>query len=131
MSQENVEVVLRCIEARDRGDYAAARDLFDPNLVVDLSARPDGRLYFAGKDAARAMREWVELWHDYTYEVQEVVDAGDEVVVLFREAGRGKESGAAIELLGATVWTVREGRVVRTKTYTDRREAFEAVGRPR
>ena len=30
--------------------------------------------------------------------------------------------------MGATVWTVRHGRVVHTKVYTDRREALEAVG---
>ncbi len=71
---------------------------------------------------------WVERWDDYSYEVEDFLDAGEEVVVLFRESGRGKESGATVEIVGATVWTICEGKVVRTKTYTDRRKALEAVG---
>ena len=74
------------------------------------------------------MRAWAETWDDYRFEAEECIAAGDEVVVFFRETGRGKESGAASELLGATVWTVRDGRVVHTKVYTDRREALGAVG---
>ena len=128
MSRENVEVVRRCVAARDRGDYSAARSLFDPELVVDLSVRPDGRVYYVGPDALRAMVEWVGLWEDYSYVAEEFLDAGDEVVVFFRESGRGRDSGVTAEILGATVWTLGEGRVVRMKTYTDRSEALEAVG---
>jgi ketosteroid isomerase-like protein len=128
MSQENVEVVRRCLAARDQGDYASARSLFDPRVVVDLSVRPDGRVYHGGADAAQAMRDWVERWEDYSYAAEEVLDAGENVVVFFRERGRGKGSGASTELVGATVWTLKEGKVVRMKTYTDRTEALEAVG---
>ena len=127
MSRENVEVVRRCLAARDRGDYLAAWSLFDSGVEVDLTARPDGRVYY-GPDAAKAMEDWVSRWEDYRYVPEEVLDAGDEVVVLFRESGRGKDSGVTTELLGATVWTLRGGRVVRMKTYTDRAEALEAAG---
>jgi ketosteroid isomerase-like protein len=128
MSRENVELVRQCLAARDLGDYRAAQELFHPDLVVDLTARPDGRVYRGREEAAEAMRAWVAVWDDYSYEPQEVIDAGDEVVVFFRETGRGKESGILTEFLGATVWTVEKGRVVRTKTYADRRQALEAVG---
>ena len=128
MSQENVEVVRQCLAARGRGDYSTARELFHPEVVVDVSVRPDGRLYRGREEAAQGMRAWAETWDDYRYEAEEFIAAGDEVVVFFRETGRGKESGAASELLGATVWTVRDGRVVHTKVYTDRREALAAVG---
>ena len=74
------------------------------------------------------MREWVRTWDEYVYEVERMIDAGDEVVVFFRERARSKDSGVSVQFLGATVWTVRDGLVVRTKTYTDRKEALEAVG---
>ncbi len=129
MSQENVEIVQRCLAARaDGGLYVDALDLIDPDVVVDLSARPDGRVYYGWRDAANALVTWVDRWDDYRYEAEDFLDAGEEVVVLFRESGRGKESGATVEIVGATVWTIREGKVVRTKTYTDRRKALEAVG---
>ena len=128
MSQQNVEIVWRCLAARDRGDYSTASELFDRDVVVDLSARPDGRIYYGRAEAAKALRSWVELWDDYGYEPEDVLDAGEKVVVLFRETGRGRESGAATVFLGATVWTIQHGKVVHTKTYTDRSEALEAVG---
>lgn len=118
----------RCLAARGRGDYAAAAELFDPEIVVDLTERPDGGLYRGRAEAAEAMRAWVASWDEYSYEVEDLIDAGGEVVVLFRESARGKESGASSRLLGATVWTVRHGRVVQTKTYTDRARALAAVG---
>jgi ketosteroid isomerase-like protein len=68
------------------------------------------------------------LWDDYRYVPEEFLDAGDKVVVPFRESGRGRESGATSEMLGATVWTVRDGKVVHTKVYTNRRQALSDAG---
>jgi len=128
VSQENLALIRRCVTARDPGSYAAVARLIDPEVVVDLSVRPDGRVYRGRRKAFEALRSWVDRWEDYSYEVERLIDAGDQVVVLFRETGRGKESGVASEIVGATVWTVADGKVVHTKTYTDRREALEAVG---
>lgn len=128
MSAENVDKVRRCVAARDRGDYSAARDLIDPDVVVDLSVRPDGRVYNGRLAAARALEAWVDLWDDYRYVPEKFLDAGDKVVVLFRESGRGRESGVTSEMLGATVWTIRDGMVVHTKVYTDRKRALRDVG---
>lgn len=128
MSRENLEVVKSCLAARGRGDYLRAIGHFHPDVVVDLTARPDGQLYGGRRQAASAMRAWVRVWDGYVYEVERMIDAGDVVVVFFRERGRSKDSGVAVQFLGATVWTVRDGLVVRTKTYTDRKEALDAVG---
>jgi ketosteroid isomerase-like protein len=128
MSGENVDLVRRCVTARDRGDYSAARDLVDPEVVVDLSVRPDGRVYNGRLEAARALEAWVDLWDEYRYVPEQFLDAGDRVVVLFRESGRGRESGVPSEMLGATVWTIRDGKVVHTKVYADREQALEDVG---
>jgi ketosteroid isomerase-like protein len=128
VTQENVELVKRCLAARGEGTYLDAWALFDPDVTIDLSARPDGRVYHGRREASEAMRAWVERWDDYRYDAEKFFDAGDRVVVFFREHGRGKESGAAAELVGATLWTIRDGKVVHTRTYTDRREALNAVG---
>jgi ketosteroid isomerase-like protein len=45
MSQENVEIVRRCGEAFDRGDYQAALEALDPEIAYDLSHFPEGRVY--------------------------------------------------------------------------------------
>jgi ketosteroid isomerase-like protein len=128
MAGENVKLVKRCLAARGEGTYLDAAALFDPDVTVDLSVRPDGRVYRGRREALEAMRAWVERWDDYRYEVERFFDVDDRVVVFFREVGRGKDSGASAELVGATVWTIRDGRVVHTQTFTDRRHALGAVG---
>lgn len=128
VTQENVDLVRRCLAARGEGTYLEAGALFDPDVSVDLSVRPDGRVYRGRREALEAMRAWVQRWEDYRYEAERFFDAGDRVVVFFRELGRGRESGVAVELVGATVWTIHDGKVIRTRTYSDRREALNAVG---
>ena len=76
----------------------------------------------------QAGRRWLGAWAEYTMEVDEYVEAGDSVVIFFRESGRGKGSGVRIEQSVAGVWTLRDGQVVRVTPYRDRSEALRAVG---
>jgi ketosteroid isomerase-like protein len=39
-----------------------------------------------------------------------------------------KESDAEVKLAGASLWTVRDGTLVRMESYADRDEALKAVG---
>jgi ketosteroid isomerase-like protein len=129
MSQENVEVVRRLHEAFLGGDYEAALACFADDAVTDMTVRPDGRLYHGPQGMFEAMAVWIQMWDDYRFEPEDYVDAGDErVVLLWTEYGRGKGSTAPVEIRGGTVWTVRGGKVVRVKPYTNRDRALEAVG---
>ena len=128
MSRENVEVVLRCCEAFDRGDYQAALDALHPEIEYELSHFPEGRVYHGHEGVREAFRIWLGTWEDYRQERDELIDAGDEVVVPTREHGRGKGSG--VEIVRATwgVWTMREGKAVRIRFYDTEADALEAVG---
>ena len=45
MSQENVEVVRRSLDAFQRRDFDAAMDALDPRIEYDLTHFPDGKVY--------------------------------------------------------------------------------------
>jgi len=62
------------------------------------------------------------------YEVQDIVDAGDSVLVLGRICVRGVQSGATGTQHGALVFGIRDGLVVAYRSYLDRQEARAAVG---
>ena len=129
MSQENVEIVRRLHEAFLGGDYEGALASFDDEAVTDMAVRPDGQVYYGPQGMFEAMAVWIQTWEEYRFEPEEYLDAGgDQVVLLWREYGRGKDSAAPVEIRGGTVWTVRSGKVIRVKPYTNRREALEAVG---
>jgi ketosteroid isomerase-like protein len=61
--------------------------------------------------------------------VEDVLDAGDKVITLAIEHGRGRGSGARVEAVRtAHVWTMRANKAIRLDLYLDRAAALEAVG---
>jgi ketosteroid isomerase-like protein len=83
---------------------------------------------FAGKPAVLSvMRSWVGTWADYRFDVGDVTDAGDSVVLEVHESGRGRTSGAPMEAHYSHVWTFRDGLIVAAAVYADRHDALAAV----
>jgi ketosteroid isomerase-like protein len=75
------------------------------------------------------MAQVYEAFEDYRPEVEDLLDAGDKVITLAIEHGRGRGSGARVEARRtAHVWTMRTNKAIRLDLYLDRAEALEAVG---
>jgi uncharacterized protein len=126
MSQANVEVVRRALEAFARRDNEAIFLLYDPE--VEISHVVLGGVY-RGFDGVRAFfRDWLAAWDEYRMEVDEYIDAGDDVIAVIHTWGRGKQSGVPVEARRAHVWTVRDGKVWRLRIYATKAEALKAVG---
>jgi ketosteroid isomerase-like protein len=72
----------------------------------------------------------LSAWRDVQFEIQDVRDAGDEVVVLIRNQRQwGRHSGIETELPPyGIVFTFRGGKVMRWSAYPDPESALEAVG---
>jgi ketosteroid isomerase-like protein len=65
---------------------------------------------------------------DMWFEPDNLMLAGDRVVVPLRWGGRGKGSGVVFEEREAWVFTVRDGVIVRVEEYGTREAALEAAG---
>ena len=132
MSQENVELVRRIWEASERRDTAAVFALYDPAIVWDFShaAPVELRGLYHGYDGLRQFfRQWLEPFENFHVEAETFIDAGDSVVVGYRQSGRGKASGAEVEMPVAwSVYRIRDGLVTRIEVFPTKPEAFEAVG---
>jgi ketosteroid isomerase-like protein len=126
MSRENVEMLRRSYEAYRAADYETAIAVYSDDCEGPF--RPNGRVFRGPRDIADAMRTWRDTWEDWRFEVEEVIDAGDQVVVRFHESGRGKGSGVEIDQTVFHVLTVRDGEVVHWSAHFDRDEALEAAG---
>ncbi len=106
--------------------------MLDEYVVWDLRDHPildiDG--VYVGRDAVvEASRHWWGAWTDYRLDAEEIIDAGSSVVLVVREHGRGKGSGAPFEQHYAQVWTFYRGRVIRWELFSDKAAALEAAGR--
>jgi ketosteroid isomerase-like protein len=131
MSQENVEVVREAFESLLAGDRDTTAQLLDPKVEFHgtVGGLEEGRVV---RGRSRIVQEFeerdLEEWEERRLEVEEFVDAGDDVVVLMHEFRRGRGSGVELEIDTAVVVAVSEGRVVRVQGYMDRQVALEAVG---
>jgi ketosteroid isomerase-like protein len=114
MPQENVRVVGSFLD-HARED-PTAWDIFDEDVAWEAGALaiPDVPATSRGPDGVREFfRRWVGAVEDCTYEVENVIDARDAGAVHLHQRGRGKGSGATVDLHFWEVWIVRDGRVVR------------------
>lgn len=66
-------------------------------------------------------------WSTWRAEVDEVLDAGDEIVVLGKYAGTHAATGKSMTALFAHVYRVEAGRVVRLRQITDTAEIVRAA----
>src|SRR6266540_3516710 len=128
MSRKNVEVVRRMWEAFLGDDPARGLSFCDPDIEWDGRNLPDGKIARGPEAIIEHTVRWAEMWHDWTMEPERFIDAGgDQVVFVFRETGRS-ESGLQMDERHAELYTVRDGKVVHRKGFSDPAEALEAAG---
>ena len=72
----------------------------------------------------------MEEFDDVRTESVEFIDGGDVVVVPSRFSGRGKRSGAPVDLGITFVYTVEDGQIVRVRNFQDKADALRATGLP-
>jgi ketosteroid isomerase-like protein len=130
MSQENVEVVRRMLQAFADGGLDATAEFWDPDIDWRaIEGAPDDVGLMQGLDAVQAYaQDLFDHFDDVRFEPEELIDAGDRVVAVLRLSGRGKGSGIETELRYAVVYTVSGGKIVRGREYMTREQALEAVG---
>ena len=130
MSQENVEIVRGICDAYARGDYEASLAALDEE--IEFVSPPDvtgsGRVFHGHQGVREGVASFMGTWTDYHYEVRNMIDCGDEVLVEGWQRGRGRGSGVEVSEWIYTVWTVHGGSVIRQRMFRDRDQAVEAAG---
>ena len=112
------------LEAYVRGDYEAALPAFADDVEVVTSIERYHGLAGVVEEAQR----WEAMWSDYRFEMEDLLDAGDKVVLLYHQSGRSKTSGVVLEERAGWVYTLSEGKIVRVEMFQDRPLAFRAAG---
>jgi ketosteroid isomerase-like protein len=131
MPSENVERVLRGYDAINEGDLAGAVaglpedfELVLPPVLPDVDPS-----YRGGDGFTRAIEAWRDSFDDFRLEIEEVIDVGDNVVVMAAVCGVGKDSGIAVRTPSfAQVWTFAGDVPVRMESLQSRAAALEALG---
>ena len=133
MSQENVEVVQRAVEAWNADDL----DAFLAELHADLEWHPSiepglegTATIYRGHDGARkAWREYRgEAWERLTSRPQEVRDLGESVLLLGRIEFTARTTGIEFSQEIGELFEFRGGKIVRARDFLTHAAALEAAG---
>jgi ketosteroid isomerase-like protein len=128
MSQGNVEM-LRHALASAPADPEALFAILDENVEWDyVGAFPESATYHGPDGVREFFGQWAGAFDDFGVEAEEMIDANDSVVVLLRQWGRGRETGARVENRTWQVFTFRHGKVIHCGGYSTKAEAFKATG---
>jgi ketosteroid isomerase-like protein len=129
VSQRNVEIVRRAVEAFNRRDFNVALRDAAPDATFDMShsRSPEAGVYVGHDAVRRLLTDLTDPFERQRTVPDEFIPHGEYVVVPMtaQMTGRG---GIEVEAKFAMVATLRDGRMVRWTMYQDRAEALKAVG---
>jgi hypothetical protein len=141
MSQANVDVAKILLPQpgtdivpliREDDTYARMAEAVRPLLTDDFESvmvwHAMTRTYAGLEGLRKNWLDWLEPWATYRSTYEKLIDVGEHVVVLLRNHGRREDMETEVELIGATIFTFREGKLARWGDYAERAEALEAVG---
>ena len=131
MSQETVEVVRRAFAAYEDGGIEVAMPLFAPDVAwyFDADELVDD-LAYRGRDGLRAAYDvWVSGLEDFGWDVHEIRELGDRVLVTADITGVARETGVVARLATNLLVEVRGDVIAEVHTFTDLERAVEAAER--
>jgi ketosteroid isomerase-like protein len=125
------DVLKLVLEAVNRRDSEALVDLLCPDVeFFPILAALEGPVYSGLPGVRRWLRSLELDWEVFETRLDHVYDLGDSALGLGGWHARGRTSGVELDSqLGAWHARVRDGRVVWWRTYTDRADAYRALGR--
>jgi ketosteroid isomerase-like protein len=129
MSEGSVEIVREIYGRWEEGDFRTPFDRMDEHVVFIMPPDlPDSGTYFGREALAGYTRDFLAPWSKVMIEAEEIIPAGDSVVVAIRQHGEGVASGAETEFRYFHLWTFRGGKTIRLECIRDRAEALAAAG---
>ncbi len=132
MSQKNVQILRRCAELLNVGDWDALFELYHPDVSVefrDLQPTSDIPEVLHGREGIRrVVAHWTEPYDEFGAEVYQYIDADPWVICDTRWHGKSKSSDVAIDVHFADAYEVKDGNILRAIIgYPDVATALEAV----
>ena len=130
MSEANIELIRTLYERFNRGGLEAIVELADPDIeFVPPPIWPDSPTLHGTQAIIDMATTWIESFDDFRIDPERFIDAGaDRVVVYVRDRGQIPGSDTEIDNAFIHVWTLRDGRIIRWRSFTEEEQALTAAG---
>ena len=123
------DVVKAHYDANDRHDIEGMlADIGPDTQWTEMAGFPCAGTY-RGRDAIvkNVFMALGAMFDDYTFKLDRLLDAGDDVVATGDYTARHKKTGKAFNARVVHVWTVQDGKVRRFEQFTDTLLVAEAM----
>jgi ketosteroid isomerase-like protein len=130
MDHPGPELVREILDAINREDVGAVLTRVRPDFEWrTLESSPVAGTYRCHEEVQRYVEDWLATFEKVRIDVEEITEAGDEVLVVVRGRGRGRGSGIEVNNRYCQVWTVRGGAAARMREYDTREQALRDLER--
>ena len=130
MSEENVEVVQKAIEAWNQREAELLLSYAAPEIewMPAGPAAVERAVYRGHDEVASAYAALWETWDLFRFEGSQLRDLGDSVLWLGRVKMRGSASQVELDQEFAAHWVLRDGKLIRIQAFVSWQDALETVG---
>jgi|SRR3954447_16703401 ketosteroid isomerase-like protein len=131
MSEENVEIVRRAIEAYNRSDLDGTMENWGPDAVVDWSKSHgfEAGVYRGHGEVRKFMQRFRESFDEVRVELlDDPMEVEDGVLVVDNVTYMRGRGGIEVQARSAWLIKIRDGKQTSLTLYQDREEALEAAG---
>jgi ketosteroid isomerase-like protein len=131
MSDANVELVERLIDAFNRRDVDAFAEITTPDFEWSTSMMAvEGEIFWGREGIETYFERMRDAWDEFRGLTDEVRDLGERVLWRGRLEGRGRVSGVPVKAPLDILYDFHDGRISRMHSYLDHDEALRAAGLP-
>ena len=129
-AEENVAIIRRSWDAWMERDMDRAAADWDADIVWDITRHEDApdTVHHGIAEVMEMIASWMASFRAYELLIERFEPAGDNVLLLLRRRARDGTSGETADRFAAHVWTVRDGKVVLIRSYSDIAEARREAG---
>jgi ketosteroid isomerase-like protein len=128
MSQENVEIIQRFYQRYFETGEPPWEIVDEEGQLYDHDAPDQTGEYRGHAGVRRWLADWDAAWAEWSFELEELIDAGEHVVAVVRMRTKGLGSGVELDRQDAVVYRCRNDKILRVDYYNNKEQALEAVG---
>jgi ketosteroid isomerase-like protein len=129
MAGQNADLVRDLYRAASERDLEPFLAVFDEAGELDVSAIVPEEGIYRGPEGIRDYFEGVwDVATTFVFEVEDLIEAGDQVVVTQRVRVVGATSGVDVAQMYGAVWRIVDGNVTAIRLYPEPAQARQAAG---
>jgi ketosteroid isomerase-like protein len=129
MSRERVEQLVAGYAAFNRGELDVGLEGVADDVSWEVLDVFPERGPFHGKEGIQQFWEsWTDTFVEFRAEIEEVIDAEDDVIVVMHMSGRGHGSEAPMSTpTFAQIWTWKGDHIARVRMVSDKDQALSLI----